>query len=257
MNSRVVAFSAVCLIAIPAAQAEDFTLSDVWSDTTGYFTAPLRWNANNWELFGATAAAVVVAHQFDSTVRNHFAGRTPTLGAKDKNSTTDAIPAAALVAGTFAAGLMLDEKVGRIEAYRMVEAAAFGGITTEVMKFAAGRSRPSESLSANDWRKGGSSFPSLHATAAFAIGTVFAESGPDDYRWVRRVVGYGIAAGTAYARLHDNQHWLSDVVAGSAIGIYSGAFTMNRRQEKHESAVFSLAPTEVGGISLQFTYTLQ
>jgi len=182
MNSRVVWLSALLLGIMPAARGEDFTFHDVWSDTAGYFTSPLRWDRGNWEMFGATAAAVVVAHQFDGTVRNHFAGRSPALDGKDKSSTRDAVPAAALVAGTFAMGWMLDEKAGRIEAYRMVEAAALGGITTEVLKFAAGRSRPNESLSSGDWRKGGSSFPSLHTTAAFAIGTVFAESGPDDYR---------------------------------------------------------------------------
>jgi membrane-associated phospholipid phosphatase len=92
-------------------------------------------------------------------------------------------------------------------------------------------------------------------TAAFAIGTVFAESGPDDYRILRRLIGYGVATGTAYLRLHGNQHWLSDVVAGGAVGIYSGAFTLNRRETRHDSLAFSLAPTEVGGLSLQVVYT--
>ena len=255
MISRSVGFLALALTATPATYADDFTLPDVWSDTTQYFTSPLRWDRGDWELFGATAAAVVVAHQFDSRVRDHFAGHSPVLDGKDKNSTRDAIPAAVLVAGTFAAGLMFDEKAGRIEAYRMVEAAALGGITTEVFKFAAGRSRPNETLHVNEWHKGGSSFPSLHATAAFAIGTVFAESGSDDYRFVRRLIGYGVAAGTGYLRLHGNQHWFSDVVAGSAIGIYSGAFTLNRGAAQHDSLAFSLAPTQVGGLSLQLTYT--
>jgi membrane-associated phospholipid phosphatase len=255
MMSRSVLFSMLVLTVAPATYADDFTLADVWSDTTQYFTSPLRWDARAWELFGATAAAVVVAHQFDGQVRDHFAGRSPVLDGKDKNSTRDALPAAALVAGTFAAGLMLNEKAGRIEAYRMVEAAALGGITTEAFKFAAGRRRPSETLQTGDWRAGGSSFPSFHATAAFAIGTVFAESGPDDYRIVRRVIGYGVAAGTAYLRLHGNQHWLSDVVAGGAVGIYSGAFTLNRHDAKRDALAFSVAPTEVGGVSLQVTYT--
>jgi membrane-associated phospholipid phosphatase len=196
----------------------------------------------------------VAAHQLDGTVRNHFAGKSPVLNGQDKNSTRDAIPAAALVAGTFLAGWAVDSQPGRIEAYRMLEAAALGGVTTEVFKFAAGRSRPNETLHVNDWRKGGSSFPSLHATAAFAIGTVFAESGPDDYRWVRRVVGYGVAAGTAYIRLHDNEHWLSDVVAGTAIGVYSGAFTLNRSGSQHNLS-FNVAPTDTGGVSVQLTYT--
>jgi membrane-associated phospholipid phosphatase len=256
MIARFIGFSMLFLAAIPAAGAEeDFTLSDAWSDTKGYFTSPLHWDRRDWELFGATAAAVVVAHQYDSRVRNHFAGRSPVLDGKDKNSTIDAVPAAAIVAGTFAMGWVLDEKAGRIEAYRMLEAAAFGSVTAEAFKLAAGRSRPNETLRIGDWREGGSSFPSLHVTAAFAIGTVFAESGPDDYRFVRRLVGYGMATGTAYARLHGNVHWLSDVVAGAAVGIYSGVFTLHRERAEHGALMFGVAPTEVGGISLQVTYT--
>ena len=252
---RCVFFVALGLIGGPGARAEDFTLSDAWSDTTLYFTSPLRWDRPAWERFGATVAAVAVAHEFDGKVRDHFAGKSPSLDGKDKNSTRDAVPAAAIVAGTLVAGWALDEKAGRIEGYRMLEAAALGAATTEVLKFAAGRSRPDETLRVDDWRSGGNSFPSLHVTAAFAIGTVFAESGPDDYRWLRRAVGYGMASATAYARLHGNQHWLSDVVAGSAIGVYAGAFTLNRRLAQHHALTFNVTPTDAGGVALQLTYT--
>jgi hypothetical protein len=49
----------------------------------------------------------------------------------------------------------------------MFEAATFSAITTEALKYAGGRARPSETLRVNDWRSGGSSFPSLHTTSAF------------------------------------------------------------------------------------------
>jgi membrane-associated phospholipid phosphatase len=65
-------------------------------------------------------------------------------------------------------------------------------------------------------------------TTAFAVGTVLAESGNDEFRWLRRLFGYGLGAGTAYLRLKHNQHWLSDTVAGAALGISSAHFTMNR-----------------------------
>jgi membrane-associated phospholipid phosphatase len=108
----------------------------------------------------------------------------------------------------------------------------------------------------DDWRKGGGSFPSLHVSAGFAIGTVFAESGGDEYRWVRRVIGYGMGGGIAYARLHGNVHWLSDVVAGTAIGVYTGAFTLNRRYFRNSPVAFNVVPMDAsGGLSLQFTYT--
>jgi membrane-associated phospholipid phosphatase len=245
----------VGLVATQPSRAEDFTVSDIWSDTKLYFTSPLRWDGRDWVLFGGTLAAVAAAHQFDGRVRDHFAGKSPVLDGKDRNSTRDAAPAAALVAGTWVLGWMLDERSGRIEAYRMLEAGALGSITAEILKYGAGRARPNETLRVDDWRKGGSSFPSLHVTAAFAIGTVFAESGGDEYRWLRRFVGFGMASGTAYARLHGNAHWLSDVVAGTALGVYTGAFTLNRRYSRNSSMAINVVPMDAGGLSLQFSYT--
>jgi membrane-associated phospholipid phosphatase len=254
--SRSLATVAVsCLCWSAPCKAEDFSLPGAWQDTKLYFTAPIRWDAEDWLIFGGTVGAIAAAHQFDGKVRDHFAGKSPVLDGKDPHSTRDALPAAALVGGTFGMALLLDSRDGRNEAYRMLEAAALSGVTAEALKFAAGRSRPNETLRVDDWRSGGSSFPSLHSTAAFAIGTVFAESGSDDYRWTRRILGYGVAGFTSYERLHGNAHWLSDVVAGSAIGLYTGIFVMKRQLFMDSSVAVNLAPTEVGGLSIQLTYT--
>jgi hypothetical protein len=68
---------------------------------------------------------------------------------------------------------------------------------------------------------GGMSFVTAYSlkytTAAFAVGTVLVESGNPEFRWVRRVIGYGVGFGTAYLRMKHNAHWLSDTVAGAAL----------------------------------------
>src|SRR3954451_22418559 len=168
----------VCMCWTVQCEAGDFTLPGAWQDTKLYFTAPLRWDSNDWLLFGSSVAAIAAAHELDGRTRNHFAGTTPILDGKDPHSTRDALPAAALVGGTFVLALAAGSGEGRNEAYRMLEAAALSGVTAEALKFAAGRKRPSETARVDEWRAGGSSFPSLHATAALAIGTVFAEWGP-------------------------------------------------------------------------------
>jgi thiamine biosynthesis lipoprotein len=38
-------------------------------------------------------------------------------------------------------------------------------------------------------------------------------SGGDDFKWIRRALGYGMASATAYVRLRENVHCLSDTVA--------------------------------------------
>jgi membrane-associated phospholipid phosphatase len=246
-----------CLAAGAVAQSradESVTLGDVWTDTKLYFTSPLRWDTEDWLFFGGTVAAIGVAHQYDGSVRNHFAGTDPQLNGKDPHSLRDAAPAALVVVGTWAVAELGGDQAGKMETFTMLEAAAFSGITAEGLKYAAGRARPNETLHVDDWRAGGSSFPSLHATEAFALGTVLAESGGEDYRWVRRILGYGIAGATAYIRLHDNVHWLSDTVAGAAIGASTARFAMNRREDRAKRWDVSVRPLEGGGAMLGFNY---
>jgi membrane-associated phospholipid phosphatase len=255
--SRII-FAIIALLSMgEALSAEDFSLGDAWVDAKLYFTAPIRWDYRDWAYFGGALAAVAAAHEFDGTVRRDFAvGSRAALDGKDKNSLRDAAPAAAALGLTWLASTLVDDRAGRVEAYTMLEAAGFAAVTTEALKFAAGRSRPNETTHVDAWRKGGSSFPSLHTSAAFAIGTVLAESGNDDYRWIRRLLGYGLAGATAYIRLHDNVHWTSDVVAATAIGVSTARFTLNRREARARSLEVSVSPTESGGAMLSFSVPL-
>jgi hypothetical protein len=233
------------------------TLPPILEDTKLYFTAPLRWDGRDWLYFAGSVAAVGVAHRYDEDVRNHFVANDPTLATNAESyGLEDAVPAAAAFLGTWAMAAFSDDSRGRREAWVMAEATALSAATGFLVKFAAGRERPSETADANDWRASGDSFPSLHATAAFAIGTVLAESGSDEYRWERRALGYGIGLATSYQRLKHNQHWLSDVVAGAALGISSAHFAMNRHEASDERAMISVTPMD-GGLFLTYSMPLR
>lgn len=134
----------------------------------------------------------------------------------------------------------------------MLEAGALSVATTELFKRAAGRLRPNESATPDSWRDGGDSFPSRHVSVTFAVGTILAESGGDDFRWVRRVLGYGLSAATAYTRMHENQHWLSDTVAGAALGIATAQFAMHRRALDGMDARLAITPLG-DGVALAYT----
>ena len=221
---------AFALSSAPADADGSFTFSTALEDTKLYFTAPLRWDEEDWLYFGGTLVAIGASHQFDQRVRTHFAtGSYAVLDGKDRNSLRDAMPAVALIAGTWAYAGLIDDSDGYREGWSLIEAGVLSTVTGTILGYAAGRKRPDATKSPNQWRQGGDSFPSLHASAAFAIGTVFAESGNDEYRWIRRIVGYGMAGATAYVRMKDNVHWLSDTVAGAALGIATARFVLNRQ----------------------------
>ena len=227
-------------------------------DAKLYFTAPLRWDARDWLEFGGTLVALGVVHEFDDDVRDNFVGDSADgLDAKDDNGAEDALPAAVLLAGTWLLAGLSDSPGGWRECGSMLEATAFTAVSTEVLKYSLGRQRPNETTDPDDWFASGDSFPSMHASLAFAIGTVFAESGSDQHRWLRRVLGYGVAGATAYARLNHNAHWASDVAAGAALGFTTARFTMRRREGGTDDATsFNVTPTAGGGLMLAFTMPL-
>jgi membrane-associated phospholipid phosphatase len=124
-------------------------------------------------------------------VRDHFAPAAAAgVTGSDTNSLRDAIPAAALVVGAWLVSEVTDDSFANTAAHTMLEAAGFSTVTAEALKYAAGRERPDQTTDSNTWRPSGSSFPSLHTTAAFAIGTVLA------FRHDRGRAALGIATGS-------------------------------------------------------------
>jgi len=226
-------------------------------DAALYFTAPLHWNASEWAWFGGALAAIAGSHHYDTQVYTHFTkGLTPSQIANiNSNDLQDALPSVAVFLGTWGFAALTKDPNGHAEAWSMLEAAGLSTVNAYAMKFVIRREGPSQTSDPNEWFKsGGRSFPSEHATASFAIGTVLAEAGSDDYRWLRRVLGYGLGIGTSYLRLKHNAHWLSDTVAGGALGIASAQFTLNHVYRNQESR-FALMPVQ-GGAMLTYRVEL-
>jgi membrane-associated phospholipid phosphatase len=231
------------------AHTADSLLDTTLEDTKLYFTSPLRWDEEDWLYFGGAIIAIGAAHSFDERVRDHFATGSKAIlnGGDDKNSLRDAAPTVAIVAGTGLYASFIDDQDGYRETWSLIEAGAFSGITAEALGYATGRVRPDGTTLPNEWGKGGDSFPSLHTTVAFAVGTVFAESGNDEYRWLRRIIGYGVASATAYVRVEENVHWLSDTVAGTALGIATAKFVLNRQDAQSQTrGTMQLQPIKGG-----------
>jgi hypothetical protein len=88
-------------------------------------------------------------------------------------------------------------------------------ITTAIVgttKKITGEWRPDESNSL--------SFPSGHTATAFAAAEFLRKEYKDVSIWYG-VGGYAVAAVTGYLRIYNNKHWLSDVIAGAGVGIFS------------------------------------
>ncbi len=65
--------------------------------------------------------------------------------------------------------------------------------------------------------------------------------------WKYSVIGYAIAGYVAASRLHDNDHWLSDVVFGSATGTIAGRTVVHHARDYW---AFTPTPLPGGGVAI-------
>ena len=126
-----------------------------------------------------------------------------------------AVPGAMLAAGVISGRPSL-----RRAGARVLASVVLAGVISGGSKLVTGRVRPFLTHDQYVFRpfSGEDALPSGHTTVAFA----FASSlGAELHNRVASVLLYAGAAGTGWSRLNDQRHWLSDVLAGAAVGITS------------------------------------
>ena len=138
---------------------------------------------------------------------------------------------------TYLGGRLMKDSHATSTAWLAGEAIAETQIVSLVMKGIDGRLYPSQIPPHGDfshtWFKWGGtfnnpgSFPSGHASAAFAAATIFAGR-YREHRWVPWVA-YGLASFVALTRVPGQAHFPSDVFAGAALGYSIGHFVVLRR----------------------------
>ena len=115
------------------------------------------------------------------------------------------------------------------------EAAIDSLIPIEVMKYSLGRERPYQGNGSGAFFQGGTSFPSEHAAAAWAIAGVIAHEYPGTFP---KLISYGLASAVSFARVRSLQHFPSDVFVGSVLGylIAQGVYSRHHDPELRGSS---------------------
>jgi membrane-associated phospholipid phosphatase len=112
--------------------------------------------------------------------------------------------------GTYAFGRATDNRVVSHLGMDLLRSEVVSGAITYAIKLSVRRNRPSTGKCC--------SFPSGHASSTFAFASVLWRH----LGWKAAVPTYTVASYVALSRLHENVHFLSDVVFGAAVGIVSG-----------------------------------
>jgi hypothetical protein len=197
---------------------------------------PSKQNAYIAALGGGLAAAAHPADQtFNVRLRSHYdAVNRAFAPGKYLGDTPEQV---ALSLGTYAFGRLRDQpKVSHL-GMDLLQAQILTEILVEPLKFITHRQRPD--LSNHQ------SFPSGHAAVTFAAATVIERH----LGWKKSLLGYTIASYVAASRLHDNRHYLSDVIFGAAVGSIAGNAVVH-----HQPDNWTFAPVKVpGGVAILMT----
>jgi len=205
-----------------------------FSDSVGFVTAPGHWTKSDWEkaggftlvlggLFLADRDIDRAAQRNRSSATNRLSQATTGIGGG--NGTQAAIAAIGV-------GLILRSTPLRDTGREALEASILTALVENtVIKRTFGRERPTRSNGTTDFDLGSSnsSFPSGHATQAFALASVVAARSKG---WVVPTLAYTLASVVAFDRVNDHVHFASDVFAGAAFGTVVGRYIVHKHERE-------------------------
>jgi membrane-associated phospholipid phosphatase len=202
---------------------------DLLEDQKQIWTSPaqLRISDANWLVpVGGFAAGLFAT---DRDVSTHLSNDPDTMSHYKTMSTAGV---AALV-GTAGAMWLLSYPAHR-EHWRETgflagEAAINSTLAVEALKYTFRRQRPYQGDgSGTFFQSGGTSFPSEHAAAAWAVAGVIAHEYPG---WLPKITAYGLASLVSYSRIRGRQHFPADVFIGQVMGQMIAQDIYSRRRD--------------------------
>lgn len=231
----------------------------VLGDAGALATAPAEWDGAAWGALAFAAAGGVALYQRDGDIRKFNLDHRGSAGnriAEVGNTVGDGFYLLPALAAGALAGRVADRPRLEATGWTALEAVLFAGGATVGLKAALGRARPRAEQGPHDWtgpRTGPDhylSFPSGHASNAFAAASVFAVSYPGT---PVPYAAYGLATVAAFARVEKDAHWASDVWGGAAIGLWVGHTLANRHPSSPAAPRLALLPLP-GGAEAVWTW---
>jgi len=169
------------------------------------------WHFVSWDtavVLGIGAGAAGIGHIWDDDLADEVETNVSLNNAMEPGHTYGAFTVQALLGiGMYSGGWIA--KKGRLATTGadIMRAQVLSQLYVQAIKYTAQRERPDGSNK--------QSFPSGHSASAFATAGVLQRH----YGWKVGVPAAVVAVYVATARVHDNKHYLSDVIFGSAMGI--------------------------------------
>ena len=167
------------------------------------------------------------------------------------------------IVGLYAGSLIINNRKGQVVAVNAVKSLAYSYVITQlVLKTITSRNRPQRKINDDNpvvepWTKnpwdfgnydkinfaagpnGGTSFPSFHTTAYFAVAKVF-QMEYNNY-WIP----YTFVTAVFLSNIKGHEHWVSDLLVGGLVGTIIGrsiVISSRKQMAKNESSAFNDNP---------------
>lgn len=228
-------------------------------DTEYILSRPMQWEAAEWKKFSLYMAGIGSILLLDDEIYDGIQ-RNRTEATSDVARVVQefgSFPSFGIMGAFYVGGAMLDNYKAKTVAMDAFAASFISaGLITSSLKVIAGRSRPEDNEGTYRFQPFGGhhSFPSGHTTQAFSLASVIA--GHYDEWWVD-MLAYGIAGGVGLARIEQEAHFPSDVVASAIIGTVVGKTIVryNNNRKFHKNVIIEPATDMEGaGLSLKIVF---
>ncbi len=202
---------------------------DFLQDQKEIWTSPAKLQFSDTQWLVPIAGVTAGLMQTDAQYSRHLSHNPGTLS---KYNTLSNATVAALLGG--AGGMWLlsfqnHDQHWRETGFLAGEAAVNSLVVVEAMKYVAERDRPNQGLGQGlFFQQGGTSFPSEHAAAAWAVAGVIAHEYPGP---IPKLLVYSLASLVSISRIRARQHFPSDVFIGGLVGDMVGQQTFSRHHD--------------------------
>ena len=214
----------------PSSLEKDF-FKNILRDQKAIWTAPLHLEREDARWIVPGSIGLMALFTTDRITGDEIGEADHPVGLSHAISYAGSIYGVTAAAGTFyLLGRAHNDARARETGVLIAEASVDSVIVYAALKGITQRGRPEDGADRSEFFHGGSSFPSGHATQAWAMATIIADE-YHDHRSVQ-IAAYGMATAVSIARVTGHNHYISDVVAGSALGFGIGKYVYHKRHRE-------------------------
>ncbi|NIM58096.1 MAG: phosphatase PAP2 family protein [Candidatus Aminicenantes bacterium] len=202
-------------------------LQNFGSDFVDVLVSPKNWKGKDFLNLSAVIGTGLLLYAVDQDIQQWVQDHRSSSSEDIFKAVThlgDGVVLLGFMTALYVSGEVSDTNSLRKTALLSLESWVTTGIIVRGLKSVVGRARPwtgesSHSFHPFSTRSSFASFPSGHASSAFAVAAVIADQAKKVYI---DILAYSLATLVAISRVHIDKHWASDVLVGSAIGYFVG-----------------------------------